>query len=172
MVTVSQPSLLGHSYGMPHAPAYSQGVTVQAPIIGVTPTLPVPPPHPLMSAHYQMPHHPGQPLANMVLNAHNQPLGVAGLPPITMSPMTGVCQVAHPVHTVVGNGHMPNPMVPPASCMPTATLLTNGQAALQPPAPPVPPPPAEGSKGLQMLRTVGMGKYEFTDPWHPKGKSH
>ncbi|KAG5265878.1 hypothetical protein AALO_G00247330 [Alosa alosa] len=177
---VTQSSLLAHSYGMPQAPAYSQCVTVQAPIIGVTPTLPnpVPPPHPLMSAHYQLPQQPAQPLATMVLNMHNQPLGVAGLPPITMSPMTGVCQVAHPVHTVVGNGHMHNPMVPPTSCLPTAAAttappLTNGQAAhLQPPGPAMPPAvaaaAAEGTNGLQMLRTVGMGKYEFTDPWHPK----
>lgn len=168
---------------MPQAPAYSQGVTVQAPIIGVTPTLPnpVPPPHPLMSAHYQLPQQPAQPLANMVLNMQNQPLGVAALPPITMSPMTGVCQVAHPVHTVVGNGHMPNPMVPPpTSAMPAmpaaaAPPLTNGQAALQHHAPAVAPAAiaaaGEATNGLQMLRTVGMGKYEFTDPWHPKGKS-
>lgn len=28
----------------------------------------------------------------------------------------------------------------------------------------------DGPNGLQMLRTVGSGKYEFSDPGHPKGK--
>ncbi|XP_028838795.1 kelch-like protein 29 isoform X2 [Denticeps clupeoides] len=170
---VSQASLLGHTYGMPQTPAYSQGVTVQAPIIGVTPTLPnpVPPPHPLMTAHYQLPQQPSQPMANMVLNVQNQPQPLAGtgLPPISMSPMTGVCQVAQPVHGVVGNGHMAHPLVQPSSLssttLSTSVSLTNGQPQ---PLAANPSSSPESSNGLQMLRTVGMGKYEFTDPCHPK----
>ncbi|KFW64050.1 Kelch-like 29, partial [Pygoscelis adeliae] len=26
----------------------------------------------------------------------------------------------------------------------------------------------DNTNGVQMLRTIGVGKYEFTDPWHPK----
>ncbi|XP_033859695.2 kelch-like protein 29 [Acipenser ruthenus] len=164
---VSQASLLAHSYGMPQPPAYSQAVNVQAPVMGVTPTMqtPVPPQHPLMTAHYQLPQQPSQPLTNMVMNMQNQPLYTNSQPPITMSPMTGVCQVTHPVHTVVGNGHMTRPMLQPPP-LPSNPPVTNGQTAPQPP--PNPPANQENANGLQMLRTVGMGKYEFTDPWHPK----
>ncbi|XP_066560218.1 kelch-like protein 29 [Amia ocellicauda] len=171
VAAVSQASLLAHTYGMAQ-PVYSQGVNVQAPVIGVTPTMqtPVPPHHPLMTAHFQLPQQPSQPLTNMVMNMQSQPLYTNSQPPITMSPMTGVCQVTHPVHTVVGNGHMPHPMMqPPAlpsAALPSNTPLTNGQPAPQPP--PIPPSNQENPNGLQMLRTVGMGKYEFTDPWHPK----
>lgn len=63
----------------------------------------------------------------------------------------------------MGNGHLTHPLMQ-LPALPSAALpLTNGQ-----------PSPAsanqEGLNGLQMLRTVGMGKYEFTDPGHPKGK--
>ncbi|KAJ8275396.1 hypothetical protein COCON_G00100210 [Conger conger] len=54
-----------------------------------------------------------------------------------------------------GNGHMTHP-----------TMLSNGQVA--PLALPIPPANRESPNGLQMLRTIGMGKYEFTDPGHPK----
>ncbi|KAL7862215.1 hypothetical protein SRHO_G00136560 [Serrasalmus rhombeus] len=170
VATVSQASLLSHSYGMPQPPAYSQGVTVQAPIIGATPALqtPVPPPHPLLPTHYQIHQPPSQPLASMVLNVQSQPLGVSSLPPIAMSPMPGVCQVTHPVHTVLGNGHLAHPMVQPSTTLASNNLpLTNGQAATQHP-PATAPITQETANGLQMLRTVGMGKYEFTDPYHPK----
>uniref|UniRef100_A0A3B1J6P5 Kelch like family member 29 n=1 Tax=Astyanax mexicanus TaxID=7994 RepID=A0A3B1J6P5_ASTMX len=170
VATVSQASLLTHTYGMPQPPAYSQGVTVQAPIIGATPALqtPVPPPHPLLPTHYQLPQPPSQPLASMVLNVQSQPLGVSSLPPIAMSPMPGVCQVTHPVHTVLGNGHLAHPMVHSSTTLASNNHpLTNGQAATQPP-PAATPNAQETANGLQMLRTVGLGKYEFTDPYHPK----
>uniref|UniRef100_A0A4W4F6D1 BTB domain-containing protein n=1 Tax=Electrophorus electricus TaxID=8005 RepID=A0A4W4F6D1_ELEEL len=167
VASVSQANVLAPTYGMPQAPAYSQGVTVQAPIMGVTPTLqnPVPPPHPLLHTHYQLPQPPAQPLASMVLGVQNQPLGVSSLPPIAMSPMPGVCQVTHPVHTVLGNGHLAPPVV--STTLASNFPLTNGQAAVQPPTSAA-TSPSETSKAMQMLRTVGMGKYEFTDPGHPK----
>ncbi|XP_016139555.1 kelch-like protein 29 [Sinocyclocheilus grahami] len=146
---VNQAGLLAHTYALPQAPAYSQGV--QAPIVGVTPALQTP--HPQLPTHYQLPQQPSQPMTNMVLNVQSQSLAVGGLPP-----MPSVCQVAHPVHTVVGNGHLTHPMVQSAtmssSPLPTNEPLTNGQQ--------------ETANSLQMLRTVGLGKYEFTDPWHPK----
>ncbi|CAM4649880.1 unnamed protein product [Leuciscus chuanchicus] len=152
--TVSQAGLLAHTYALQQAPAYSQCATVQAPIIGVTPALHTP--HPQLPAHYQLPQQPSQPMASMVLNVHSQSLTVGGLPP-----MPSVCQVAHPVHTVVGNGHLTHPMVQSttltSSTLPTNGPLTNGQQE-------------NTNNGLQMLRTVGLGKYEFTDPWHPKGQ--
>ncbi|KAK1170338.1 kelch-like protein 29 [Acipenser oxyrinchus oxyrinchus] len=175
VAAVSQASLLAHAYGMPQPPAYSQAVNVQAPVMGVTPTMqtPVPPQHPLMTAHYQLPQQPSQPLTNMVMNMQSQSLYTNSQPPITMSPMTGVCQVTHPVHTVVGNGHMTRPVLQPpplpAAALPSSAPVTNGQTAPQPSQPPPNPPDnQENANGLQMLRTIGMGKYEFTDPWHPK----
>ncbi|XP_039540711.1 kelch-like protein 29 [Pimephales promelas] len=150
--TVSQAGLLAHTYALQQAPAYSQCATVQAPIIGVTPALHTP--HPQLPALYQLPQQPSQPMASMVLNVHSQSLAVGGLPP-----MPSVCQVAHTVHTVMGNGHLTHPMVQSAamtsSTLPTNGPLTNGQQE-------------NTNNGLQMLRTVGPGKYEFTDPWHPK----
>uniref|UniRef100_A0A673HTC5 Kelch-like protein 29 n=1 Tax=Sinocyclocheilus rhinocerous TaxID=307959 RepID=A0A673HTC5_9TELE len=147
---VSQAGLLAHTYALPQAPAYSQGV--QAPIVGVTPVLQTP--HPQLPTHYQLQQQPSQPMTNMVLNVQSQSLAVGGLPP-----MPSVCQVAHPVHTVVGNGHLTHPMVQSAtmssSPLPTNEPLTNGQQET-------------ANNSLQMLRTVGLGKYEFTDPWHPK----
>uniref|UniRef100_A0A671MEW4 Kelch-like protein 29 n=1 Tax=Sinocyclocheilus anshuiensis TaxID=1608454 RepID=A0A671MEW4_9TELE len=147
---VSQAGLLAHTYALPQAPAYSQGV--QAPIVGVTPALQTP--HPQLPTHYQLPQQPSQPMTNMVLNVQSQSLAVGGLPP-----MPSVCQVAHPVHTVVGNGHLTHPMVQSAtmssSPLPTNEPLTNSQQET-------------ANNSLQMLRTVGLGKYEFTDPWHPK----
>ncbi|NWU08861.1 KLH29 protein, partial [Cephalopterus ornatus] len=115
----SQPALITHSYGMTQPPTFSPAANVQAPVIGVTPSLPphVPPQLPLMPAHYQLQPQPSQPLSNMVVNLQSQPF--------------------------------------------------NGQAAA-----PLPPNAAAGgpdnTNGVQMLRTIGVGKYEFTDPWHPK----
>uniref|UniRef100_A0A8C2EG77 Zmp:0000000619 n=1 Tax=Cyprinus carpio TaxID=7962 RepID=A0A8C2EG77_CYPCA len=150
--TVSQAGLLAHTFALPQAPAYSQVTAIQAPIIGVTPVLQTP--HPQLPTHYQLPQQPSQPMTNMVLNVQSQSLTVSGLPP-----MPSVCQVAHPVHTVVGNGHFTHPMVQSAtmssSPLPNNGPLTNGQQET-------------ANNSLQMLRTVGLGKYEFTDPWHPK----
>ncbi|XP_025061975.1 kelch-like protein 29 isoform X4 [Alligator sinensis] len=169
----SQPTLITHSYGMTQPPTFSPAVNVQAPVIGVTPSLPphVTPQLPLMPAHYQLQQQPSQPLSNMVVNLQSQPL-YTNSQPITMSSMTGVGQVTHPGHTAVGNGHMTCPILPPpppalpSAALPNSVPATNGQAA------PQPPPNQTGSQdntnGVQMLRTIGVGKYEFTDPWHPK----
>ncbi|NXS71205.1 KLH29 protein, partial [Pandion haliaetus] len=103
----SQPALITHSYGMTQPPTFSPAANVQAPVIGVTPSLPphVTPQLPLMPAHYQLQPQPSQPLSNMV--------AAAPLPP----------------NTAGG---------------------------------------PDNTNGVQMLRTIGVGKYEFTDPWHPK----
>ncbi|KAG9282867.1 kelch-like protein 29 [Astyanax mexicanus] len=168
VVAVSQPSLLAHSYGMPQPPVYSQGVSVQSPVIGVTPAIqtPVVPHHPLMTAHFQVPPHSAQPPGGLVLSLPNQSPYATSQPPIAPSPLTTGGQVAHPApQTVLGNGHLTHPLMQPPALPSAALPLTNGQAA------PHPPPASanqEGPNGLQMLRTVGMGKYEFTDPGHPK----
>ncbi|GAA6103719.1 kelch-like protein 29 [Tachysurus ichikawai] len=157
VVAVSQPSLLAHSYTLPQPPAYSQGASVQSPVIGVTPAIqtPVPPHHPLMTAHFQVPPHSSQPPGNLVLSLQNQLPYSTNQPPITPMPAGG--------HSVVGNGHLTHPLMQ-LPALPSAALpLTNGQPS------PVSANP-EAPNGLQMLRTVGMGKYEFTDPGHPKGK--
>ncbi|XP_017539178.1 kelch-like protein 29 [Pygocentrus nattereri] len=168
VVAVSQPSLLAHSYGMPQPPAYSQGVSVQSPVIGVTPAIqtPVPPHHPLMTAHFQVTPHSSQPPGGLVLSLPNQSPYATSQPPITPSPLTTGGQVAHPTpQSVVGNGHLTHPLMQPPALPSAALPLTNGQTTPQ-------PPPAsanqESPNGLQMLRTVGMGKYEFTDSGHPK----
>ncbi|NXW36405.1 KLH29 protein, partial [Phaetusa simplex] len=108
----SQPALITHSYGMTQPPTFSPAANVQAPVIGVTPSLPphVTPQLPLMPAHYQLQPQPSQPLSNMVVNLQSQPL-YTNSQPLSMSSMSGVGP---------------------------------------------------------MLRTIGVGKYEFTDPWHPK----
>ncbi|XP_029114066.1 kelch-like protein 29 isoform X1 [Scleropages formosus] len=171
VAAVSQPSLLAHTYGVPQAPAYSQGVTVQAPAIGLKPAVQtaVPSQHPLMTAHFQLPPQPSQPLPGMVIGM-TPTLHSASQPPITMAPLSGLCQVPRPAHSVVGNGHVSHPLIQPSSlpsiALPGSDPLTNGQTV--PHAPPPPPTNQENTNGLQMLRTVGMGKYEFTDPWHPK----
>ncbi|XP_053315254.1 kelch-like protein 29 [Spea bombifrons] len=172
----TQASLIAHSYGMTQPPIYSQAANVQAPIIGVTPTLP---PHvatqlPLMAAHYQLQQHqqPTPPLSNMVVNLQSQTM-YRHSQPIAMSSLTGVGQVPHPGHTAVGNGHMTCPILPhppptmPSAALPNSVPATNGQSA------PAPPPSQTSNQesnpnGVQMLRTIGMGKYEFTDPWYPK----
>ncbi|XP_048841262.1 kelch-like protein 29 isoform X1 [Brienomyrus brachyistius] len=166
--SASNPALLAHTYGMPQPAAYSPAVTVQSPLVGVTPALQaaVPRHHPHIAAHFQLAAPSSQPLAGMVMN-------MATHPPYstTASPMPAVCQVTQPVHGVMGNGHMSHPMMqaPPLSsaALPVgAPPLANGQVVPQ--APPTIPSNQESPNGPQMLRTVGMGKYEFTDPWHPK----
>lgn len=172
----SQPTLITHSYGMNQPPTFSPAVNVQAPVIGVTPSLPphVNPQLPLMPAHYQLPQQPSRPLSNMVVNLQSQPL-YTNSQPITMSSMTGVGQVTHPGHGAIGNGHMTCPILPPpppalpSAALPNSVPATNGQAAPQ--LPPNSTGNQDNTNGVQMLRTVGVGKYEFTDPWHPKGKS-
>uniref|UniRef100_A0A8C2DKL8 Kelch-like family member 29 n=1 Tax=Cyprinus carpio TaxID=7962 RepID=A0A8C2DKL8_CYPCA len=166
VVAASQPSLLAHSYGMPQQAAYSQGVSVQSPIIGVTPAIqtPIPPHHPLMTAHFQLPPLSSQPPGSLVLNLQNQSPYATSQPPITPSPLTTAGQVVHPApQSVVGNGHMTHPLMQPPALPSAALPLTNGQATTQPPS-----ANQESPNRLQMLRTVGMGKYEFTDPSHPK----
>ncbi|XP_028809293.1 kelch-like protein 29 [Denticeps clupeoides] len=175
VVAVSQPSLLSHSYAMPQPPTYSQGVSIQSPVIGVTPAIqaPVAPHHPLMTAHFQLPPHSSQPPGNLLLSLPNQPPYGSTQPPVTPSALTTTGQVAHPAqHSVVGNGHMaPHPLIQPPTLPSAALPLTNGQPAPQPTPIHGPTPSTtnqESPNGLQMLRTVGMGKYEFTDPGHPK----
>lgn len=139
---------------------YTPGVTAQSPIVGVTPAVPtaMPPQHPLMTAHFQLPPPPPQTLANAVMS-------LPGHPALSSPPQTPVCRVTHPA--AMGNGHMTHPAMQPLNVPPTVAPLTNGQTI--PPPPPIAAANQENTNGPQMLRTVGMGKYEFTDPWHPKG---
>lgn len=70
----------------------------------------------------------------------------------------------------MGNGHLASH---PGLIQPPALPLTNGQAAVAAVAAQGQPTTVDNQDGpnsLQMLRTVGMGKYEFSDPGHPKGK--
>nr|XP_033793719.1 kelch-like protein 29 isoform X2 [Geotrypetes seraphini] len=173
------PPLITHSYGMAQPPTYSQAVSVQAPVIGVTPAIPphVAPQLPLMTAHYQLQHQQQQqqqatqPLGNMVVNLQSQPM-YRNSQPIVMSSVSGIGQVPHPGHTAVGNGHLTCPILPPpppalpSAALPNSVPATNGQAALQ--LPPNQSVSQDTTNSVQMLRTIGMGKYEFTDPWHPK----
>uniref|UniRef100_A0A8C9L913 Kelch like family member 29 n=1 Tax=Pavo cristatus TaxID=9049 RepID=A0A8C9L913_PAVCR len=169
----SQPALITHSYGMTQPPTFSPAANVQAPVIGVTPSLPphVTPQLPLMPAHYQLQPQPSQPLSNMVVNLQSQPL-YTNSQPLSMSSMSGVGPVAHPSPGVVGNGHLACPMLPPPPpALPSAALPSNAPATNGQVAAPLPPNAAAGpdnTNGVQMLRTIGVGKYEFTDPWHPK----
>ncbi|XP_022430065.1 kelch-like protein 29 isoform X2 [Delphinapterus leucas] len=163
----SQSALIAHSYGVAQPPTFSPAVNVQAPVIGVTPSLPphVGPQLPLMPGHYSLPQPPSQPLSSVVVNMPAQAL-YASPQPLAVSTLPGVGQVARPGPTTVGNGHMAGPLLPPPPpAQPSATLpsgapTTNG------------PPTSDSAHGLQMLRTIGVGKYEFTDPGHPKGALH
>lgn len=162
----NQPSLIAHSYGVTQPPTFSPAVNVQAPVIGVTPSLPphVGPQLPLMPGHYSLPQPPSQPLSSVVVNMPAQAL-YASPQPLAVSTLPGVGQVARPGPTAVGNGHMagsllpPPPPAQPSAALPSNVPATNG------------PPTTDSAHGLQMLRTIGVGKYEFTDPGHPKGKS-
>nr|AAI68973.1 Klhl29 protein [Rattus norvegicus] len=160
----NQPSLIAHSYGVAQPPTFSPAVNVQAPVIGVTPSLPphVGPQLPLMPGHYSLPQPPSQPLSSVVVNMPAQAL-YASPQPLAVSTLPGVGQVARPGPTAVGNGHMAGPLLPPpppaqpSAALPSSVPATNG------------PPTTDSAHGLQMLRTIGVGKYEFTDPGHPKG---
>lgn len=161
----SQPALIAHSYGVAQPPTFSPAVNVQAPVIGVTPSLPphVGPQLPLMPGHYSLPQPPSQPLSSVVVNMPAQAL-YASPQPLAMSTLPGVGQVARPGPTAVGNGHMAGPLLPPPPpAQPSATLPSGAPATNGPPT-------TDSAHGLQMLRTIGVGKYEFTDPGHPKGK--
>lgn len=163
----SQPALIAHSYGVAQPPTFSPAVNVQAPVIGVTPSLPphVGPQLPLMPGHYSLPQPPSQPLSSVVVNMPAQAL-YASPQPLAMSTLPGVGQVARPGPTAVGNGHMAGPLLPPPPpAQPSATLPSGAPATNGPPT-------TDSAHGLQMLRTIGVGKYEFTDPGHPKGKFH
>lgn len=168
VAAVSQPSLLPHSYGLPQL-SFSHSVTVQSPIIGVTPTIqtPMPAHHPLMTAHFQLPPHSSQQAPSMVLSMPNQPPYPSAQHPVAPSPLRAPTnQVVHPnPHSLMGNGHLTHH---PSHRLiqPPALPLTNGQSVPQPQ--PTASTNQDGHNGLQMLRTVGMGKYEFTDPGHPK----
>lgn len=162
----SQPALIAHSYGVAQPPTFSPAVNVQAPVIGVTPSLPphVGPQLPLMPGHYSLPQPPSQPLSSVVVNMPAQAL-YASPQPLAVSTLPGVGQVARPGPTTVGNGHMAGPLLPPPPpAQPSATLPSGAPATNGPPT-------TDSAHGLQMLRTIGVGKYEFTDPGHPKGKS-
>ncbi|XP_068433602.1 kelch-like protein 29 [Clinocottus analis] len=176
VAAVSQPSLLPHTYALPQPPSFSHSVTAQSPIIGVTPSVraPMPPQHPLMTAHFQLTPHSTQQPPSMVLGMPSQPQ-YAAVHPSALAAQAN--HVVHPnPHSVMGNGHltshhglMQHPALP----------LTNGQAAAVAaavavaaahgqPAAAAAADTQDGPNGLQMLRTVGMGKYEFSDPGHPK----
>lgn len=162
----SQPALIAHSYGVTQPPTFSPAVNVQAPVIGVTPSLPphVGPQLPLMPGHYSLPQPPSQPLSSVVVNMPAQAL-YASPQPLAVSTLPGVGQVARQGPAAVGNGHMAGPLLPPPPpAQPSATLPSGAPATNGPPT-------TDSAHGLQMLRTIGVGKYEFTDPGHPKGKS-
>uniref|UniRef100_UPI0037E96CD5 kelch-like protein 29 n=1 Tax=Semicossyphus pulcher TaxID=241346 RepID=UPI0037E96CD5 len=164
VAAVNQPSVLPHTYALHQPPSFSHSVTAQSPIIGVSPSIqtPVPPQHPLMTAHFQLTQQSTQQPTSMVLSMPSQSLYHSAQHTVAPSALTN--QVVHPnPHSVIGNGHLTSH---PGLIQPPALPLTNGQAAAQ--APPSAADNLDGPNRLQMLRTVGMGKYEFSDPGHPK----
>ncbi|XP_047243856.1 kelch-like protein 29 isoform X2 [Girardinichthys multiradiatus] len=167
VAAVSQQSLLTHSYGLPQPPSFSHSVTVQSPIIGVTPSVqtPVAPQHPLMTTHFQLTPQSTQQGPSLVLSMPSQPPYPVAPPTVTPSALTAQAnQVVHPnPHSIMGNGHLTSH----SSLLQPPTLpLTNGQTALHTQF--TAADNQDGPNGLQMLRTVGSGKYEFSDPGHPK----
>lgn len=173
VAAVSQPSLLSHTYTL-QPPSYNHSVTAQSPIIGVTPSIqtPVPPQHPLMTTHFQLTPQTSQQAPSMVLSMPSHPPYPSAQPTVTPSALTAQANhVVHPnPHCVMGNGHLASH---PGLIHAPALPLTNGQAAavVGAQAQLTTADTHEAPNGLQMLRTVGMGKYEFSDPGHPKGKS-
>ncbi|XP_029318753.1 LOW QUALITY PROTEIN: kelch-like protein 29 [Cottoperca gobio] len=163
VAAVSQPSLLPHTYALAQPPSFSHSVTAQSPIIGVTPSIqaPVPPQHPLMPAHFQLTPQSTQQPPSMVLSMPGQPL----YPSVPSALAAQANHVVHPnPHSVMGNGHLTSH---PGLIQHPALPLTNGQAAAAH-AQPTAGDNQDSPNGVQMLRTVGMGKYEFSDPGHPK----
>ena len=126
----------------------------------------MPPQHPLMTAHFQLTPVSTQQPPSMVLSMPSQPPYHAAQPTVTPSALTAQAnQVVHPnPHSMMGNGHLTSH---PSLLQPPTLPLTNGQALH---AMPTAADNQDGPNGLQMLRTVGSGKYEFSDPGHPKGK--
>uniref|UniRef100_A0A8C6LHB8 Uncharacterized protein n=1 Tax=Nothobranchius furzeri TaxID=105023 RepID=A0A8C6LHB8_NOTFU len=170
VAAVSQSSLLSHSYALPQLPSFTHSVTAQSPIIGVTPSIqtPVAQQHPLMTTHFQLTPQSTQQPPTMVLSMPSQPPYAAAQPTVTPSALAAQANhVVHPSpHSIMGNGQLTSH----SSLLQPPTLpLTNGQAAPGH-APPTSADNQETPNGLQMLRTVGSGKYEFSDPGHPKGK--
>uniref|UniRef100_A0A3Q3GGT8 Kelch-like family member 29 n=1 Tax=Labrus bergylta TaxID=56723 RepID=A0A3Q3GGT8_9LABR len=129
VAVVSQPSLLPHTYTLPQPPSFSHNVTVQSPVVGVTPSIqtPFPPQHPLMTAHFQLTPNSTQQPPSMVLTMPSQSPFPSAQPTVVPSILTA------PAH-----------------------------------APPSAADNHDSTNGLQMLRTVGIGKYQFSDPGHPK----
>ncbi|XP_041661228.1 kelch-like protein 29 [Cheilinus undulatus] len=167
VAAVSQPSLLPHTYTLPQPPSFNHSVTAQSPIIGVTPPIqtPIPPQHPLMTAHFQLTPQSTQQPPSMVLSMPSQSPYVSAQPTVTPSVLARANQVVHQnPHSVISNSHLTSH---PGLLQPPTLPLTNGQAAAAQ-ALPSAADNQDGPNGLQMLRTVGMGKYEFSDPGHPK----
>uniref|UniRef100_A0A3Q2PXV1 Kelch like family member 29 n=1 Tax=Fundulus heteroclitus TaxID=8078 RepID=A0A3Q2PXV1_FUNHE len=167
VAAVSQQSLLPHSYGLPQPPSFSHSVTVQSPILGVTPSIqtPVAPQHPLMTTHFQLTPQSTQQGPSLVLSLPSQPPYPAAQPRVTAAALTAQAnQGVHPnPHSLMGNGHLTSHS---GLIQPPTLPLTNGQAAVH--AQPTAADNQDSFNGLQMLRTVGSGKYEFSDPGHPK----
>uniref|UniRef100_A0A3P8UMG7 Kelch like family member 29 n=1 Tax=Cynoglossus semilaevis TaxID=244447 RepID=A0A3P8UMG7_CYNSE len=172
VAVVSQPSLLPHTYAIPQPPSFNHSVTAQSPIIGVTPSIQtsVHPQHSLMTAHFQLTTQSTQQPPTMVLSLPSQPPYHSAQPTVAQTVLTA--QASHVVHqsphSVMGNGHLTSH---PGLVQPHTLPLTNGQAAAAVAAGQIQSTTADnqdGPNGLQMLRTVGMGKYEFSDPGHPK----
>lgn len=104
----------------------------------------------------------------MVLSMPSQPPYPSAQQTVTPSALTAQAgQVVHPnPHSMMSNGHLTSH---PSLIQHPALPLTNGQAAAvhgQAAA----ADNQDGPNRLQMLRTVGSGKYEFSDPGHPKGR--
>ncbi|XP_056284082.1 kelch-like protein 29 isoform X3 [Pseudoliparis swirei] len=188
----SQPGLPPHSYALPQPPPFGHGVTAPSPVVvGATPSVraPMPPHHPLMTAHFQLTPRSTQQLPCMVLTMPGggrqqqqqqqppPPPPYASVHPAARGAHANANpRVVHPnPHSVMGNGHLTSH--PGLVMQHPAPPLTNGQAAAMAvaaaaahgqPAAADNQDAANGPNGLQMLRTVGMGKYEFSDPGHPK----
>lgn len=167
VAAVSQPSLLPHTYALHQPPSFNHTVTAQSPIIGVSPSIQssVPPQHPLMTAHFQLTPQSTQQPPSMVLSMPSQPPYPSAQPTVTPSALAAqASQVVHQnPHSMMGNGHLTSH---PSLIQPPSLHLTNGQAGA---AHGPPTDNQDAPNGLQMLRTVGSGKYEFSDPGHPKG---
>ncbi|XP_062415464.1 kelch-like protein 29 [Pungitius pungitius] len=177
VAAASQPSLLGHTYGLPQPPSFSHSAAAQSPVVGVTPSArgPLPQQHPLVTAHFQLTPHSTQ--QQQPQQPQQQPpslvLGLQGQPAYASAQAN---HVVHPnPHSVMGNGQLASHR---GLIQHPALPLTNGQAAAAVAAAAAAAGASHGqhaagdnqdaSNGLQMLRTVGMGKYEFSDPGHPK----
>ncbi|XP_034555326.1 kelch-like protein 29 [Notolabrus celidotus] len=164
---VSQPSLLPHTYTLPQPPSFSHSVTVQSPLRAVTPSIQtsIPPQHPLMMAHFQLTPQSTQQPPTMVMSLPSQSPYPSAQPVVTTSALTvQSSQVVHPnLHSMIGNGHLTSH----PGLMQSPLPLTNGLGAAAQ-APPSAAAYQDNPNRLQMLRTVGMGQYEFSDPGHPK----